>query len=190
MSMFFDGNPVTWAHQDTYYLDSDPLGGMVAAWIAAEDIAPGAGRFYVYPKSHLIEMPMNSGELGIATDHRRYKDLVLETIRENALPMVAPALSAGDVLLWNSRTIHGSLETTQPQRSRRSFTTHFVPESGGFLQFQSRHRKLRMREVNGIQVVHQKDQERWLERLILETYGRFPQAVHALRNTLVRLMTG
>jgi phytanoyl-CoA hydroxylase len=190
MSMFFDGNPVTWAHQDTYYLDSEPLGNMVAAWIAAEDIAPGAGRFYVYPKSHLIEMPLNSGELGIATDHTRYKKLVLDVIREQGSQMVAPALSIGDVLFWNSRTIHGSLATTQPGRSRRSFTTHFIPESGGFLQFQSRRRKLRMREVNGMQVVHQKDQERWHERLILETYGRFPKAFHAVRNALVKLLAG
>ena len=31
-TMYFDGNPATWAHQDTYYLDSAQLGRMTAAW--------------------------------------------------------------------------------------------------------------------------------------------------------------
>jgi ectoine hydroxylase-related dioxygenase (phytanoyl-CoA dioxygenase family) len=29
---------------------------MTAAWVAVEDIAPDAGRFFVYAKSHLIVM--------------------------------------------------------------------------------------------------------------------------------------
>src|SRR5215472_15082341 len=30
-SMYFEGNSATWAHQDTYYLDSERVGTMVAA---------------------------------------------------------------------------------------------------------------------------------------------------------------
>jgi hypothetical protein len=41
-SMYFEGNPATWAHQDTYYLDSEHTGAMTAAWFAVEDIKPGA----------------------------------------------------------------------------------------------------------------------------------------------------
>ena len=51
--MYFDGNPVTWPHQDIYYLDAEEIGRMTSAWVAVEDIAPDAGRFFVYPKSHL-----------------------------------------------------------------------------------------------------------------------------------------
>ncbi len=54
-TMFFDGNPSTWAHQDTYYLDADTPGRMAAVWIALEDIAPEAGSFFVYPRSHRLE---------------------------------------------------------------------------------------------------------------------------------------
>jgi len=35
------------------YLDAEEIGRMTAAWVAVEDIAPDAGRFFVYPKSHL-----------------------------------------------------------------------------------------------------------------------------------------
>ena len=46
--MLFEGNPTTWPHQDTYYLDSERIGGMTAAWIAVEDIKPGAGKARIY----------------------------------------------------------------------------------------------------------------------------------------------
>ena len=50
-------------------------------------------------------------------------------IREQGLVCRAPALSKGDVLFWAAKTIHGSLRTTQPTRSRRSFTAHFIPDA-------------------------------------------------------------
>lgn len=63
-TMLFEGNPSTPAHSDSYYLDSEKLGSMSAAWIALEDIHPGAGRFYVYPKSHrLNDLPKNAPPL-------------------------------------------------------------------------------------------------------------------------------
>jgi phytanoyl-CoA hydroxylase len=61
-SMYFHGNPSTWPHQDTYYLDSTNVGAMTAAWIATEDIAPGAGRFFINPGSHKIDMIRNGGD--------------------------------------------------------------------------------------------------------------------------------
>ncbi|HEY9870104.1 MAG TPA: phytanoyl-CoA dioxygenase family protein, partial [Candidatus Obscuribacterales bacterium] len=82
-SMFFEGNPVTWAHQDTYYLDSTALGRLVAAWIALEDIRPGAGRFYVYPESHKIDLVRHGGDFDIAFNHERYKALILKVIDEH-----------------------------------------------------------------------------------------------------------
>jgi phytanoyl-CoA hydroxylase len=39
----------------------------------------------------------------------------------------APALKKGDVLFWNSRTVHGSLETTDERYSRKSLTAHYLP---------------------------------------------------------------
>lgn len=33
-TMYFEGNPATWAHQDTYYLDAEEIGRMVALWLA------------------------------------------------------------------------------------------------------------------------------------------------------------
>ena len=60
-SMLFDLNTATPAHQDWYYLDSLPNGHLIAAWIALEDIEETAGRFFIVPKSHLLEFdPSNT----------------------------------------------------------------------------------------------------------------------------------
>ena len=37
-SMNFEGNSATWEHQDSYYLDDEKTGKMIAGWLALEDI--------------------------------------------------------------------------------------------------------------------------------------------------------
>lgn len=188
-SMYFEGNPATWAHQDTYYLDSEKLGTMSGAWTALEDIAPGAGRFYVYPRSHLIELAMNRGSMSIASNHAGYKTLVVEIIRKNGLECRAPALRKGDVMFWNSKTIHGSLETTQPEFSRSSVTSHYIPESTRFLQFQTRIKALNLSVINGMQVHTPKDMASPIQRLVMGVETRFPSAFTSLKKAAVRVVT-
>lgn len=188
-SMYFEGNPATWPHQDTYYLDAEQLGRMVGAWIALEDIAPGAGRFFVYPKSHLTELSRNGGGLDIAFHHDAYKRYVVDAIREEGLKCRAPALRRGDVLLWSSRTIHGSLETTQPEHSRSSITTHYIPDSSRFLQFQTRIRPLNVEPVNGMRVHKPKDLNRRQNQLIFFIETRFPKAFRAAKKIAIKAYT-
>jgi phytanoyl-CoA hydroxylase len=188
-SMYFDGNPVTWPHQDTYYLDAEEIGRMTAAWVATEDIAPGAGRFFIYPKSHLIDMAKNGGNFDIAFHHDRYKELVKRVIREHKLACRAPALSKGDVLFWAAKTIHGSLRTTEPTRSRRSFTAHFIPDRSRFLQFQTRVRPLKTEFVNGMKVHHPKDLSKAANRAILFMETRFPRTFQFTKRAAIKLVT-
>ena len=187
-SMYFDGNPATWAHQDTYYLDSTDIGRMTAVWIAVEDIHPGAGRFYVYPRSHLVDMAKNGGDFDIAFHHDRYKKLVLDVIERHHLVCHAPALRKGDVLFWAARTIHGSLPTLGG-RSRSSFTGHFVPSSTRLLQFQTRPRRMRIRPVNGVPVHHPKDQNLPWNRALLDLETSFPRAFKAAKKLAIKAVT-
>jgi phytanoyl-CoA hydroxylase len=189
-SMAFEGNPATWAHQDSYYLDSTSLGRMTAGWFAIEDIAPGAGRFFIYPKSHLMLMGKNSAEFDYAYHHQNYKDSILDIIRAHGLKCRAPALGKGDILFWNSMTVHGSLDTTTPAASRRSLTAHYVPASAGLLQFQKRERQLQLATINGIAVHCPKSQERFLNRLVLSIAYRFPGPFKAIKRLAIKLLTG
>jgi phytanoyl-CoA hydroxylase len=187
-SMYFEGNTKTWAHQDTYYLDSEHFGTMIAGWYALEDIKPGAGRFFVYPKSHLIDIGNNGGNFDVAFNHPKYKALVIEIIEKFNLECRAPALQKGDVLFWNSKTIHGSLETRQPEYSRSSLTAHYIPESHRHIQFQSRILKMDLRSYNGTNVSHPKTLQSFKNRCILFVETSFPKTFQALKWTVVKLL--
>jgi phytanoyl-CoA hydroxylase len=187
-TMYFEGNSETWAHQDTYYLDSQKIGTMVAAWYALEDINPGAGRFFVYDKSHLIDVKKNGGDFDIAFNHDRYKQLIVDIIRDNNLVCKAPALRRGDVLLWNAKTIHGSLKTSQPQYARNSLTAHFIPQSHEFLQFQSIIKKLHLRDLNGWQIHHPKPLDEIKPKVILSLESRFPRAFATAKKVAIKTL--
>lgn len=188
-SMYFEGNPATWAHQDTYYLDAEKIGRMAAAWFAVEDIAPGAGRFFVYPKSHEIDMERNGGNFDIAFHHDRYKRLVIDVIHSQALACRAPALRQGDVLLWTGKTIHGSLVTTEPNRSRSSFTAHYIPRSMRFLQFQTRIRPLVLETVNGLEVHKPKDLDKPGPRAVFTVETTFPRSFQMAKRLAIKGLT-
>ena len=188
-SMYFEGNPATWAHQDTYYLDSENIGQMTAAWIALEDIQPGAGRFYVYPESHKIELDKHGGDFDIAFNHGQYKNLIIDVIQKFNLKCTAPAMQKGDVLFWNSKTIHGSLPTEQPQFSRSSMTAHIIPESVGFLQFQSRLRRLNLEKIGSFWVHCPKSQNKRMNRLILYVETHFPKLFRFIKKLAIKIIT-
>jgi phytanoyl-CoA hydroxylase len=188
-SMYFEGNPATWPHQDTYYLDAEQIGRMTAAWIAAEDIAPGAGRFFIYPKSHLLDLAKNGGSQDIAFHHDRYKRYVLDVIDSSNLECRAPALQQGDVLLWSAKTIHGSLQTSEVGASRNSFTAHFIPESSRFLQWQSRFKNLNLQIINGVSVHKPKDLATPGTRGVFWVETHFPNTFRLAKKTAVKLLT-
>jgi phytanoyl-CoA hydroxylase len=187
--MFFEGNSETWAHQDTYYLDAEEIGDMVGAWFALEDIAPGAGRFFVYPKSAAINMSKNGGDIDIAFHHDRYKEQIVKLIDRLGLECRAPALQQGDILFWSSKTLHGSLETLQPDRSRSSFTAHYIPDSSRFLQFQSRIRPLNLKTVGGMRVHRPKDLSRPSRRAMLWVETTFPRTFHLMKRVAIKAFT-
>jgi phytanoyl-CoA hydroxylase len=187
-SMYFEGNAGTWAHQDTYYLDSAGPGGMVGAWIALEDIAAGAGRFFVYPRSHLIELALNRGDFDIAFHHGRYKQHVVDAIAAHDLTLDAPALARGDVLFWSTRTIHGSLATTEPWRSRSSITAHVLAAGSELLQFQRRRRRLAPVTINGVQMHLPKNQNAWGPRAVLWAESAFPTISRLAKRATIKLM--
>src|SRR5262249_3323183 len=118
-----------------------------------------------------------------------HHELVKQVIREQELLCRAPALSKGDVLFWAAKTIHGSLRTTEPTRSRRSFTVHFIPDRSRFLQFQTRIKPLKTELINGIRVHHPKDLSRAANRAVLFVETRFPRAFQIAKRAAIKLIT-
>ena len=186
-SMLFEANPQTPPHQDAYYLDSTREGSMIAAWVALEDIPAEAGRFFACPGSQRRELARNAGELQGALHHDRYLALVREELAKGEWAVRAPALRAGDVLLWGSRTVHGSLPTLDESRSRLSVTAHFIPRSTRFLRMQAITAELDLERVNGMGVSRQRPQDRLRWRLMLQLAGRAPGLLRFARRCAARL---
>jgi|SRR5277367_5812127 len=125
-TMLFDRNTETPGHQDWYYLDTVPVGNLIAAWIALEDIDERAGRFYVLRGSQQHDF----GARLAGRTHADWLAVIGAYIDAHPEDVSAPALRAGDVLFWNSRTVHGSSRTLDEAFSRKSLTAHYLP--GGF----------------------------------------------------------
>jgi phytanoyl-CoA hydroxylase len=186
-SMYFEGNPVTWAHQDCYYLDSERDGAMIGIWLALEDIHPAGGRFYIYPTSHKIDIKKNGGDFDIAFHHDRYKHLVKNIIQDFKLECVAPALRKGDVLFWGGKTIHGSLATFEQQYSRNSITGHYIPDSTRFMQFQSIVKPLKLKNVNGMNMNFPKDLDEAKNKAILKVETTFPKTFQLAKKVAIKM---
>jgi len=185
-SMYFEGNSVTWEHQDSYYLDSERIGEMVASWIAIEDIAACAGRFFVCPGSHRLKLDAHGLENNIAEHHEAYIQSVVNRIKELNLEIRAPALAKGDVLFWNSFTIHGSLNTQDPRFSRSSITCHAIPSSRLFLHHQILLWDVVTDTVNGTKIFRPKDLRELKYRLIFQFESRFPSLFYWAKRTAVK----
>jgi phytanoyl-CoA hydroxylase len=84
-SMYFEGNSATWEHQDSYYLDSENIGEMAGAWIALEDIVAKAGRFFICPRSNLIQLQKHGLKNNIAQNHEAYIKSVVDEIKDKNL---------------------------------------------------------------------------------------------------------
>jgi len=184
-SMYFEGNSATWEHQDSYYLDSEKIGEMAAAWIAVEDIAATAGRFFICPGSHKLRLDDHSLYNNIAENHEAYIGSVVAKIKAEKLEIRAPVMNQGDVLFWNALTIHGSLDSQDTKHSRSSITCHAIPRSRKFLQMQTRVIDLKTTEINGTQVFRPKDLSSSRNKAIFMLESHFPKQFYWLKRQAI-----
>ena len=84
-SMYFEGNSATWEHQDTYYLDSENIGSMIAGWIALENIAYDAGRFFICPQSNKIDLIKQTKINNYAYNHQKYIQEIVSLIKKKKI---------------------------------------------------------------------------------------------------------
>lgn len=145
-TMLFDSNTATTPHQDCWYLDSVPNGHLIGAWIALEDIEEEAGRFFVIPKTTEIDLHSDTPDL----PHDQWLERMRNYVDENSERVFAPALRAGDVLFWNSRTIHGALPNINPRYSRKSLTGHYLPSEYAFGNLFVQKDYIQYQDFNGI----------------------------------------
>ena len=185
-SMYFEGNSVTWEHQDSYYLDDEIVGNMIAGWVALENIKANAGRFFVCAKSHLDDISEMSIENNIADNHDTFIEKVNKQIKDKKYKVFAPKLDCGDVLLWNSLTIHGSLDSQSITNSRSSITFHAIRSSSKFFVLRNSLRNLASDKSFPFNIFRPKDQNKKLNRLIYYFESSFPKVFYKIKNIAIK----
>ena len=111
-------------HQDCVFFNPNAkLFEILGIWIALEDISPDSSPLYVQRYSHTKLKEQTNNLHSMNSD---YVDFLERKLLENPSNVVAPLLKAGDCILWDSRTVHGSLMKINPQLSRLSITAHFT----------------------------------------------------------------
>ena len=186
-SMYFEGNSATWEHQDSYYLDDQETGKMIAGWLALEDIKADAGRFFVCPKSHLYDFASMDSSNIITKNHSGYVNKIVDIIKSNNLKIEAPKLDKGDILLWNSLTIHGSLNSQSETNSRSSITFHSIRTSSKFQVFRNIFRELDFDKKYAFNIFRPKDQNKNLNKFIFFIESNLPFIFYRLKNLAIEI---
>jgi phytanoyl-CoA hydroxylase len=115
-------------HVDSFYMPSRKPNGMLATWIALEDISLDSGPVHYYPGSHKIPPYLFShGRTNaIAAEMplcQRYFESQLQERGLHATPFLA---RKGDVLIWHSQLLHGGRPIVGSSGiTRKSLACHY-----------------------------------------------------------------
>lgn len=120
------------AHSDSIHMTTYPLGYLIAAWLALEDITEKNGPLFYYPGSHklpfLLSRDYNEGEtpftLGKKT-YTDYEDLIGRQISENKFPKKEFHAKKGDILIWHANLLHGGAPIIDKHSTRKSMVMHY-----------------------------------------------------------------
>lgn len=131
-TLYFENGSQQGAHQDTAFVYTDPAYHFVASWIALEDITPGSGELFYYPKSQkLDDLIFATGTKALRPgdpDGPQYSQLLEKVAEASGLKRQTFMPKRGDVLFWASDLIHGG-EPRQFDKTRRSLVTHYCPRT-------------------------------------------------------------
>jgi ectoine hydroxylase-related dioxygenase (phytanoyl-CoA dioxygenase family) len=122
-------------HQDfPYVVPTRYPSHLAASWIALEDVHPDAGPLGYYPGSHTLPK-FEWGNGLFYNDHSTRTPLEFaafldEQARQAGLAPQTFCPRKGDVFFWHSCLAHSGTPTRNPERTRRSFVTHYSTLDG------------------------------------------------------------
>jgi len=132
-SLSFETGSQQRIHQDPVYVrvPNNPF-GIVAAWIALEDVREEAGPLVFFPRSHLIEryrFGRGRNYLNEFLDGKSGHFAYLDHIESECakLPRKHFLAKRGDILFWSANLAHGGEKVTNPASTRRSLVGHYCP---------------------------------------------------------------
>jgi ectoine hydroxylase len=120
------------AHSDSIHMTTYPLGYLIAAWFALEDIHPDSGPLFYYTGSHKLPYLLNDDFENYSTrlklgnkQYSDYEDMTDEILAQNHLEKEVFLPKKGDVLIWHANLIHGGMPVVNPALTRKSMVVHY-----------------------------------------------------------------
>ena len=120
------------AHSDSIHMTTYPLGYLIAAWIALEDIHPDSGPLFYYPGSHKLPYLLNDDFENYSTkfmlgnkDYSDYEDVTEDILMKSDFEKKIFLPKKGDVLIWHANLIHGGMPVVNPTLTRKSMVVHY-----------------------------------------------------------------
>ncbi len=131
-SINFDYGSEQDTHSDSIHMTTYPEGGLIAIWIALEDIGEDQGPLHYYPGSHRLPYYLNADygnegswlRLG-SKGYDAYEAFIRKKIEESGLKQETFLARKGDVLIWHANLFHGGSPHTNPAKTRRSMVMHY-----------------------------------------------------------------
>lgn len=125
-------------HSDSIHMTTYPLGYLLAAWVAFEDIDADSGPLVYYPGSHRLPYVF-SKDVGIteeafrregyASYHAKYEPFIRGLVERHELRAHHFHARKGDVLIWHANLIHGGSGRRNLELSRRAVVCHFYAKN-------------------------------------------------------------
>lgn len=114
-------------HVDSFYMPSRVANGMLASWIALEDVKHNNGPVHYFAGSHKIPPYLFShGKTNaIASEMPACRDYLESEVSKRGLTPTCFLAEKGDVLIWHSQLLHGGSPIEEPRQTRKSLVSHY-----------------------------------------------------------------
>lgn len=131
-SINFDYGSEQATHSDSIHMSTYPLGGLIAIWVALEDVGAEQGPLHYYPGSHRLPYYRNEdyGNAGTAfrlgnKGYAAYEAFIAEKIQEAGFSKETFLAKKGDVLIWHANLFHGGNPHRNLSQTRKSMVMHY-----------------------------------------------------------------
>jgi phytanoyl-CoA hydroxylase len=123
-------------HSDSIHMTTYPLGGLLGAWIALEDIGEDQGPLHYYPGSHKLPYYLNKdydneGNSFLIGDksYSAYERMIEKKISELGIQKQIFKAKKGDLLIWHANLFHGGEAHHNKNKTRKSVVFHYFKEN-------------------------------------------------------------
>ena len=119
------------AHSDSVHMATYPQGGLIAIWVALDDIEEDNGPLFYYPGSHKLPYASNldmgnaTGAVLSANPNKNYEEYQQRIIEEKGLKAEELSAKKGDVFVWHANLLHGGMPHLNKDKTRRSMVVHY-----------------------------------------------------------------